>query len=476
MKSVVGFPRSRSYLLLGLAVAGLGLPACGDDDTGGPTAPVPDPGEELSGGDTTVFDESREAFARPARNLDSEGRETFALGDHLFNRSWVTAPASAEGNDGLGPLYSATNCSACHFKDGRGSPPIEGNDFKGLLLRLSIPGEAPDGGPLGDPVYGGQLNHLAILGVEPEGAPLVSYEEVPGAYEDGESYSLRQPSYTIEAPAYGPLPADLLVSPRVAPMMIGLGLLEALPEETILSLADPDDSDGDGISGRANYVPDVLSGQKVIGRFGWKANQPSVLQQNAGAFLGDIGITSSLFPDQNCSEAQATCVESISGGSPELDESKLTNITFYAHTLAVPARRNVDDPTVLHGRDLFRKAGCASCHAYGLTTGDAPDHPELSGQVIWPYTDLLLHDMGEALADNRPDYEADGKEWRTPPLWGIGLIESVNKHTFLLHDGRARGFAEAILWHGGEAEASREAFRSMNKSERDALLAFLESL
>lgn len=468
---------SRSFFLLGLAIAvSAFVAACADDETSSPKTPAPDPGEELSGGDTTVFDESREAFARPARNLDTDGRETFALGDHLFNRSWVTAPASAEGNDGLGPLYSATNCSACHFKDGRGSPPVEGDDFKGLLLRLSIPGTADDGGPLGDPVYGGQLNHLAILGVDPEGAPRVTYEEVAGSYEDGEPYSLRKPTYIIESPAYGPLPAELMIGPRVAPMMIGLGLLEALPEETILALADPDDADGDGISGRPNYVLDVVRGEKAIGRFGWKANQPSVRQQNAGAFLGDMGITSSLFPGENCSPAQVDCIDAPTGGDPEIDESKLESITFYTHTLAVPGRRNVDDPTVLRGRDAFRESGCGSCHAYDMKTGHAPDHPELSGQVIWPYSDMLLHDMGDELGDGRPDYEASGNEWRTAPLWGIGLVESVNKHTFLLHDGRARGFAEAILWHGGEGEASREAFRKLSKADRDALIDFLESL
>jgi CxxC motif-containing protein (DUF1111 family) len=468
---------SLSWSFVGAAIAlGTVLGACGDDETSNPQGPASDPGEELSGGDTTVWDETREAFARAARNLDSEGRERFALGDHLFNRSWVTAPASAEGNDGLGPLYSATNCSACHFKDGRGAPPVEGDDFKGLLLRLSIPGADSDGGPLGDPVYGGQLNHLGILGVPPEARPVVSYEEVTGSYDDGETYSLRRPTYTLEDPAYGALPDDLMIGPRIAPVIVGLGLLEALPEDTLLGLADPDDADGDGISGRPNYVVDVVTGERVIGRFGWKANMPNVKQQNAGAFHGDLGITTSLFPTEGCTPTQLDCVAAPNGGSPELNDSKLETITFYTRTTAVPARRNVDDATVLGGRDLFREAGCGSCHAYKLETGTSPGHPELEKQIIWPYTDLLLHDMGEELADGRPDFEASGSEWRTPPLWGIGLVESVNKHTFMLHDGRARGFAEAILWHGGEAEPAREFFRKLSKTDRDALISFLESL
>ena len=436
----------------------------------------PELGEELSGGDTTVFDESREAFARPARNLDAKGREVFALGDHLFSRTWVTAPASAAGNDGLGPLFNATNCSGCHFKDGRGKPPIDGTDFVGLLLRLSVPGATETGGPLAEPSYGGQLNPFGILGVEGEASPRVVYEEVPGSYEDGETFSLRRPTYLVEAPAYGPLATDVLISPRIAPAMIGLGLLEAIDEQTVLSLADPEDVDSDGISGRPNYVYDVTKGKTALGRFGWKANQPTVLQQTAGAFVGDLGITSSLFEEESCTAMQLECQSAFSGGQPELDESKLHNVAYYSMTLAVPARRNVGDGPVLRGRELFREAGCGSCHAFAITTGQIAGHPELSNQKIWPYTDLLLHDLGEGLADNRPDYLASGTEWRTPPLWGIGLQESVNKHTFLLHDGRARDLAEAILWHGGEAAASSEAFRSMPSDERKDLLLFLESL
>lgn len=438
--------------------------------------PVAEEGEELSGGETTVYDESREAFARPARNLDAHGRERFALGDHLFARTWVTAPASAAGTDGLGPLFNSTNCSGCHFKDGRGRPPLEGTDFVGLLLRLSVPGESADGGPLPEANYGGQLNPFGILGVAGEANPQVVYEEVAGRYGDREPFSLRRPSYFIQSPAYGPLHPQLLISPRIAPAMIGLGLLEALEEETILARSDPEDVDDDGISGRPNYVYDVTTGKAALGRFGWKANQPTVLQQTASAFLGDLGITSSLFQQESCTAMQLECQSALSGGDPELDESKLQNVAYYSMTLAVPARRNVGEIAVLRGRELFREAGCGSCHAFAMTTGRLEGHPELSEQKIWPYTDLLLHDMGDGLADNRPDYWASGREWRTPPLWGIGLQESVNKHTFFLHDGRARDLAEAVLWHGGEGEASREAFRLMAAEDRQDLVLFLESL
>ena len=455
----------RAWLLIGW------LAACGDDGI------AYEPGEELSGGDTTVFDVGRNAFALSARNLVGERRDAFFIGNSVFNRNWVTAPSSTTGVDGLGPTFNAASCSACHFKDGRGAPPESaGEPFLGLLLRLSIPGAGPHGGPLDEPVYGGQFNHRAILGVPAEGSALVEYEEVPGAFADGAPYSLRRPTYRFADLAFGPLDPRVLISPRIAPFMIGLGLLEAVDEAAILALADEADADADGISGRPNQVWDPKEQRTRLGRFGWKANQPGLEQQNAGAFVGDIGITSPLFPAENCPPAQTACAAAPSGGAPELDQDKLDAITYYAHLLAVPARRDFEDPEVLRGKALFQGAGCAACHAPVLQTASLPGFLELEGQTIRPFTDLLLHDMGEDLADGRPDFLADGREWRTPPLWGVGLVGVVNDHTLLLHDGRARGFAEAILWHGGEAERSREAFRAMSAADRDALVRFLESL
>ena len=455
-----------------LALAALAvLVACGDDASGY------EPGEELSGGDTTVFDQGRNAFSLSARNLKGERRDRFFVGNAIFNRPWVTAPSSTTGVDGLGPTFNATSCSACHFKDGRGAPPASpGEDFLGLLLRLSIPGQDEHGGPLGEPSYGGQLNHRSILGVPAEGTTSVTYEEVPGQYGDGTPYSLRRPAYRIDGLAFGPLDPGTMISPRTAPFMIGLGLLEAIDEATILALADEDDADGDGISGRPNRVWDPVTRTTRLGRFGWKANQPGVTQQNAGAFLGDLGITSSLFPDESCPPPQTACAAAINGGTPELDGDKLDDVTYYSSLLAVPARRDFEDPGVLRGKALFRAAGCASCHVPALATADTTDLPELADQAIRPYTDLLLHDLGDDLADGRPDFLAGGREWRTPPLWGIGLIGVVNDHTLLLHDGRARDLAEAVLWHGGEAEAAREAFRTLPRDDRAALVRFLESL
>jgi CxxC motif-containing protein (DUF1111 family) len=434
-------------------------------------------GEELSGGDTTVFDEGVNAFSLSARNLEGERRDKFFVGNSIFRRTWVTAPSSTSGLDGLGPTFNANSCGGCHFKDGRGAPPQrDGEEFLGLLIRLSVPGTDEHGGPVGEPSYGGQFNHRSILGVPAEGVSTVRYTEVPGTYGDGSPYSLRRPAYDLTDLAFGPMAGDVMMSPRTANAMIGLGLLEALDEQTIVALADEDDADGDGISGRVNRVWDPKSSSVQLGRFGWKANVPGIEQQVAGAFNGDIGITSPLFPNQNCPPAQTACVAAIDGGSPEIDQDKIDEAVYYSRLLAVPARRDVKDSEVLRGKSLVIDAGCTDCHTQKLVTGQLADFPEVSAQTIYPYTDMLLHDMGDELADNRPDFLANGREWRTPPLWGIGLVFAVNGHTNFLHDGRARDFAEAILWHGGEAERSREAFRTMSASDRAAVIRFLESL
>jgi CxxC motif-containing protein (DUF1111 family) len=445
---------------------------CSEDD-----ALAPEPGEELAGGETTVFESGARSFTLSARNLVEVHESDFFVGNSFFNKNWVTAPSSTTARDGLGPTFNARSCSACHFKDGRGRPPLELDEpMLSMLVRLSIPGADEHGGPLPEPNYGGQLQPNAIAGVAPEGRALVHWQELPGSCADGEPFSLRQPTLELVELGFGPLAADALLSARVAPQMIGLGLLEAVPEATILALADPDDLDGDGISGRPNYVWDPITQTTVLGRFGWKANQPGLRQQNAGAFHGDVGITSSLHPSEDCPASQTACATAQSGGSPELDDALLDAITTYSRLLAVPARRDVADPEVLLGRELFRSIGCADCHVSRLATGELAGFAEVSNQVIWPYTDLLLHDMGEELADNRPDYQASGSEWRTPPLWGIGLFSVVNDHTFYLHDGRARNLAEAVLWHGGEARAARDAFVELAASDRAALLRFLESL
>lgn len=452
-------------------------------DTEAVVAPTPDylsyleEGEELSGGQGTVFDSTPNAFSLPVPGLKREQELLFFVGNSFFNQNWVTAPSSTTARDGLGPFFNSRSCAGCHFKDGRGRPPeTAGEAPTGYLLRLSVPGAGPHGEPLPEPSYGDQLQDQAIMGSNPEAAFQISYEDDPFTFPDGETVHLQRPSVAISDLRYGVLAPETLISPRVANQMIGIGLLEAVPEATILALADPGDQDGDGISGRPNMVWDFQNNQMVLGRFGWKANQPTVLQQTAGAFLGDIGITTNLFAQENCTNAAPDCRTAENGGPPEIEEDDLLKVVLYASSLAVPARRDWDDPQVLQGKALFNSIGCAACHTPQLETGTHPSISALSDQTIRPYTDLLLHDMGQDLADDRPDFQANGREWRTPPLWGIGLIETVNGHTRFLHDGRARDLLGAIMWHGGEARVSREVFSNLTPSERGALIRFLNSL
>jgi CxxC motif-containing protein (DUF1111 family) len=455
--------------------AALLVVACGD--TGASPSPSgAEPGEELPGGATTnVFLFGSNAFSAQAANITPENEGFFFAGNGLFNQPWVQAPSSTEGRDGLGPLFNARSCDACHFRDGRGRPPLEpGEDFIGLLVRLSVPGAGPHGEPLPEPIYGGQAQPFAIAGVPPELTPRLATTESTGTYVDGETYSLAVPLYSMENPAYGAPAGDMMLSPRVAPAMTGLGLLEAIPLARLTELADPDDADGDGISGRIN---EIWTGTETLpGRFGWKAEKPTVRAQSAGAFAGDIGMTSSLVPADDCTASETECLAAPNGGEPEVSEVILDRVATYSSLLAPPMRASHADPEVLRGKELFAALGCGSCHTPTHDTDPDAALPEVRAQRIRPYTDLLLHDMGEALADNRPTYGASGTEWRTPPLWGLRFYRVVNSHDRLLHDGRARGVAEAILWHGGEAEAAREAFRGATASERAALVTFIESL
>ncbi|MBS1538260.1 MAG: c-type cytochrome [Bacteroidetes bacterium] len=434
------------------------------------TAPAnPDENDALSGGATTIFDATSKAFANPAPNLSAQSFELHQEGDVAFEAKFVTAPATI--NSGLGPIYNNIACVSCHASDGRGTPPNEGEELTSMLFRLSIPGFAPDGGPNPAPGFGGQLQPRAVIGSVSEGNVRITYKEIQGAFPDGEKYSLRQPTYTIINP-YTALPAGLMISPRVAPPVFGLGLLEAVPESSILAIADESDANKDGISGRPNYVFDVTNKRTALGRFGLKCNMPNLRQQNAGAYNGDMGITSSVFPDEN-SVGQ---VQAIPAHAVEVDDKTLDAVVHYTRTLAVPSRRNTNDETVKRGKQLFMQANCLGCHTPTLKTGTVADIPEISNQTIHPYTDLLLHDMGDELSDGRPDYLATANEWRTSPLWGIGLTELVNGHSNFLHDGRARNFIEAILWHGGEASTSREYFKKLPQSDRKAIIAFLRSL
>ncbi|MBC7776850.1 MAG: c-type cytochrome [Phycisphaerae bacterium] len=438
-----------------------------------------EPNEQYSGGtNATTFDFGQNAFGIQADGLTAEQDGFFVVGNSFFRTNWITAPASVQTRDGLGPIFNAISCGSCHFKDGRAKPPGTPDEpLNGLLFRLSIPGTDIHGEPLGDPIYGGQLQDKAILNVKNEAQVRVTYQAIGGQYSDGTTYSLRQPNYEFHDLNYGAFAPGIMYSPRIAPQMSGLGLLEIVPDASILAFADENDADGDGISGRPNQVWDVENQQIVMGRFGWKANQPSLSQQAAGAFNGDIGITSELFPQDHLSPAQLQQYPNIpDGGAPEITDDIFQKVVSYTRSLAVPARRDYDDATVLRGKLLFHQINCSGCHRPEMSTGTGGKIAALQNQKVHPYSDLLLHDMGAGLADGRPDFLASGTEWRTPPLWGIGLIPTVNEHSFLLHDGRARNIEEAVLWHSGEAEKSKEDFKKLSKADRHALLKFVESL
>lgn len=465
-----------------------------------PTTPAVsqlDNGEEFPGGSATTLKNPAhiDVFSQPSRGIGFDGEFKFRLGNAIFRKLWVSAPASTKSSDGLGPLFNARGCQNCHFKDGRGHPPSANwpdDDAVSMVLRLSIPSADAHGdrarsdrndGPIPEPTYGRQLQDLAIQGHDGEGHIHVRYRESAQKLDDGTEISLRRPDYSITGLKYGPLHPKTMLSARVAPQMIGLGLLEAIPAQDISAWADPDDRDGDGISGVARQVWSPVKNKLALGRFGWKAGAASIFDQSVSAFSDDMGLSTRLQPDASgdCSNAQPRCRTAPNGKSPDKDDHEVSDelldlVVFYAQNLAVPKRRGADHPDILSGKSVFNSIGCAKCHRPTFTTGKIDGQPHLSNQKIWPYTDMLLHDMGDGLADNRPENGATGREWRTAPLWGIGLTKVVSGHTNFLHDGRARNLTEAILWHGGEAASAREAFRNLAKSDREALLKFIASL
>lgn len=425
--------------------------------------------ERLSGGAATVFDESSRAFTRPMPGLGGHDMYVHGLGDAAFEQTFVASPAPLHG--GLGPIFNNVSCISCHHNDGKGTP-TAGFATSSLLFRISGTGTDDYGGPAAVPGYGGQLQDQAVQGYVPEGKVTIAYSDLPVQYPDGTTVTLRKPTYTL-AQTYTTMPANCAISPRLAPPVFGLGLLELISEQTLLAIADENDADGNGISGRPNYVWDAEHNRRAIGRFGLKAGMPSVLTQVAGAYNQDMGITNSIFSkESSAGQPQAP----TANGNTELADSTLQAVAFYVKTLAVPARRNVTDAGVKQGEKLFNQIQCASCHMPTVQTGVDVHYPGLSNQRIHPFTDLLLHDMGDGLADNRQDYVSNGREWRTTPLWGIGLFEKTNGTPYYLHDGRARTMEEAILWHSGEAEKAKQQFMQLSRADREALIRFLKSL
>jgi CxxC motif-containing protein (DUF1111 family) len=416
----------------------------------------------------------REALQQPMPGLTPDELVRFRQGRSLFNQSWVIAPSTDTEVDGLGPLYNRVACSSCHARNGQGgAPDQEGARMASMLVRLSVPGRNAHGGPKPHPVYGDQFNEEGVSGISGEGRIDIHWQYSTVTFDDGTQVELRRPQLRFRNLGYGPLGA-VQTSARVSPSVAGMGLLEAVPDATLMAMANEEKPDG--VKGRINRVWDARKNRTTIGRFGLKANMPTLYQQTAGAFAGDMGLTSRLFPQGNCTEKQTACRRAPGGGAPEITDIQMGAVVFYLAHLAPPPRRNLDDPLVMRGSVIFNSAGCTSCHRQALVSGPVAGSPYLSNRTFAPYTDLLLHDMGPDLADGRPDYRASGSEWRTPPLWGLGYLEAINPDTRYLHDGRARSFEEAILWHGGEGSVARLRYISLSRQEREALAAFLKSL
>jgi len=412
------------------------------------------------------------SFSHPVRGLDAHKEDLFALGKSFFRIPWVGAHAATTARDGLGPLFNANTCIHCHPHNGAGvAVDKEGKMNRSLLLRLShrntqdkealkTKGFEPDS------TYGAQLSIHANHGVRAEAKIGVSYEALSGHYADGAAYTLQKPTYHVSALGYGAFDAGTIVTPRIGLALVGLGLLEQIPEQAILAYEDEEDKNQDGTSGKANFVFDPETSSTRLGRFTWKASAASIKHQVAAAAHNDMGLSNPFFPTDNCTQKQKECLEQADNTILDLPQKRLDAITFYLQNLAIPASRKSSH--FEEGKVLFETLQCTACHIPSFTT-----HQGIS---IAPYSDLLLHDMGEGLEDGRSEFLATGSEWRTPPLWGIGLYEKVSGEANFLHDGRARNIEEAILWHGGEAEQSQKAFMALDKKSREMLLDFLHSI
>jgi CxxC motif-containing protein (DUF1111 family) len=495
MPSPTAFARSHAALCHAGITTGLVIVvaiACADRRSSGEALRPP---ATLQG---APLDVSHNAYGHAMANLAGEHWHDLRDGKALFITTWVAAGeaaaeralrgSSSQVREGLGPRFNENSCQSCHFRDGRGRPirtlgralgrARGARDREGSgpprLLRLGRTG--PEGELVPEPAYGMQLQDRALSPLAPEGAFDVGARTIEGRYPDGTRFALAAPEITLRALSRGPIDPSTRISLRIPPSLIGLGLLEAIPEAAIVALADPDDADRDGISGRPNRVRDPQTGAIVLGRFGWKASQPSLWLQNATALREDLGVTTPVFPEPACATDDTACAAASTSPAPELDGEDLERLTRYTRLLGPPEPRGAGDAEIAQGEAVFTRTGCAACHKRRFKTGEVSDLPELARQVIEPYSDLLLHDMGEALSDRRPDGDASGQEWRTAPLWGLGLLRAVSGEVRLLHDGRARSPEEAILWHGGEAQAARDRFAGCSRKDRTALLRFLDAL
>lgn len=450
--------------------------------------------ELFPGGQNSVNRQPFVSFLLPVALLNDSERADFFAGKALANQPWVKAPTTTTARDGLGPIYNARSCLDCHIKGGRGEiPEVGAKPLKTALLKVSMPGHDPVNGAIPLDQYGDQIQTQSVAlkhqlqtqqiearqEVQPEAYIHIQWLLKDFEYPDGKVVQLRKPKVILSQLNYGELPSETLFSLRNTPPMLGVGLLELIDQKDIDKNEDPEDRNGDGISGRVNHVWDWEKKALAPGRYGWKANRTTIRQVTAAAFANDIGISNPVFPRQPCTPLQISCNDTPNGNDEagfELPDNLLQLATHFTMNLGVPKRNSQRTAKQIKGRDLFYQVGCAQCHTPSYVTVESKAEPHLSNQHIWPYSDLLLHDMGAELADGRPDYQASGSEWRTPPLWGVGLNDKVNGNQQLLHDGRANSVEEAILWHGGEAEVIKQAFAQLKLQQREALVAFVESL
>ncbi|KGJ94954.1 di-heme oxidoredictase family protein [Colwellia psychrerythraea] len=434
------------------------------------------------------------SYLYPGEKLSSKQQLDFWTGFSFFRDPWVAAPSATGNRDGLGPLFNTRSCIACHTAGSRAKI-----DEAGQILPLSLVVRLGSTDPAitsVDPVYGGQIQPRSIS-YRLTDAEIIkqssytdnvgeawldkSYDKVLGNFVDGEAYELLKPRYKLTKLAYGELAPHIGISVRLAPNIFGMGLLNAIKTDDLLNQEDSTDSNGDGISAKYNRVPNVITGEIEVGRFGFKAKQPNLHQQVAAAFRDDIGITNTSFTDETCTKTQVACNYAAKHGGHsladlEIPDNRLDFTVTFNEFLGVPPARNLQSETVQRGRALFYQAKCQQCHIPSYVTDENYPVKALAKQTIWPYTDLALHDMGEGLADGVYEFNASGREWRTAPLWGIGLQQYKTGQQRFLHDGRARTISEAILWHGGEAEPAKQAYVALNKQQRDALVKFVKAI
>jgi CxxC motif-containing protein (DUF1111 family) len=405
------------------------------------------------------------------------------VGRSLFKKLWIASPSSTKASDGLGPLYNARSCFQCHINAGRGQVPEKNQRAVSLFMRLSIPPQNQVDKTLlqqqqqtviAEPRYGTQFQNFAVTGLDAEGDLQIRYRNFSIKLAGGEIVTLQKPSYQLNNLQHGALHPKTMMSPRLAPSLLGMGELAKIKAEDILQLSDPNDANNDGISGKPNRIWSQEFNKVMLGRFGYKAGVASLDEQNQRAFAGDIGLSTPLFPQPwgDCTTNQISCRNAPhgdNGGQQPLEAPKKVTdaVLYYVSHLDMPLSRASNSDDFKQGQTHFIAAGCIACHRSSYT---------IKQKTISPYSDLLLHNMGEGLADHRPEGEANGQEWRTAPLWGIGLTERINGHHYYLHDGRARTLQQAILWHGGEAQPARDYYAKLAKKDRQYLLKFLGAL